>query len=113
MNAATEDYLKYRGKCKEMSEALVKADPTLTLVRGFYHCPSWGEQQHWWTKAADGTINDPTKDQFPSRGRGEYVEFDGIIKCSNCGKEMKEEEADIDGRYAFCSDQCHAHFVGL
>jgi len=28
------DYEKYRGKCKEFSEALIKKDPTLRLVRG-------------------------------------------------------------------------------
>ncbi len=32
----TSDYLKYRGKCKEMSEQLCATDPTLTLVRGYY-----------------------------------------------------------------------------
>lgn len=107
------DYEKYRGKCKEMSEALVKADSTLMLVRGHYHCPIWGEQAHWWAKRSDGTVVDPTKDQFPSRGVGEYVEFSGIIPCSNCGKEIREEDADIEGRYAFCSSTCHSHFVGI
>lgn len=107
------DYLKYRGKCKEMSEALVVADPTLTLVRGYYFCPIWGEQPHWWAKRPDGTIVDPTKDQFPSKGLGHYIEFDGNIECSNCGKLIKEEDADIDGRYAFCSYECHGHFVGV
>lgn len=108
-----DDYARYRGKCKEMSEALVDADPALTLVRGHYMCPMWGEQPHWWAKAADGTIIDPTKDQFPSRGIGEYVEFDGEIACANCGKSVREEEADIEGNYAFCSYECHGHFVGV
>lgn len=107
------DYLTYRGKCKPMSEAAVAADPTLTLVRGYYHCAFWGEQPHWWCKRADGTIVDPTKDQFPSKGTGHYVEFDGNIECSNCGKSMKEEDADIEGRYAFCSYECHGQFVGV
>ena len=106
------DYEKYRGKCKEMSEALIDADPTLTLVRGHYYCPIWGEQPHWWTKRPDGTIVDPTKDQFPSHGIGEYVEFEGKIECSNCGKQLTEDEADIEGRYAFCSYECHGRFVG-
>jgi hypothetical protein len=105
-------YLKYRGKCKEMSEALVAADQKLTLVRGHYLCPIWGEQAHWWVKDATGKVIDPTKDQFPSKGVGHYVEFDGKIACSNCGKEMKEEDADIEGRYAFCSYKCHGQFVG-
>lgn len=110
---SADDYEKYRGKCKEMSESLVVANPSLTLVRGYYHCPWWGEQPHWWCKTADGIIIDPTKDQFPSKGNGYYVEFNGILNCSNCDKPIKEEDADIDGNYAFCSYECHGHFVGV
>lgn len=108
-------YLKFRGKCKEMSEALIADDPTLTLVRGHYFCPYWGEQPHWWTKKQDGTIIDPTREQFPSCGTGIYIEFDGIIPCSNCGKEMREDIDDIDyeSRYAFCGIKCHGQFVGV
>lgn len=108
-----EDYTKYRGKCKEMSEALIKADPSLTLVRGHYYDPIWGEQPHWWCKKVDGTIVDPTKDQFPSKGKCTYVEFSGIVECANCGKEMKEEEAEFESNYAFCSYTCHGRFVGV
>ena len=95
-----------------MSEAIVASDAALELVRGHYLCPVWGEQAHWWVKKPDGTIIDPTKDQFPSKGCGQYVEFDGNLECSNCGKPMKEEDADIEGRYAFCSYECHGRFVG-
>lgn len=105
-------YQLYRGKCKEMSEALVAADPTLTLVRGHYYCPFWGEQPHWWCKRSDGIVVDPTKDQFPSRGAGVYVEFDGMVRCSNCNKEMREEDAEYESNYCFCSYTCHGQFVG-
>jgi hypothetical protein len=111
--SADSDYGTYRGKCKEMSEALVADDPSLTLVRGHYHCPVWGAQPHWWTKRPNGEVVDPTKRQFPSRGCGEYVEFDGNLECSNCGKSIKEDDADIEGRYAFCSYTCHGKFVGV
>jgi len=107
------DYLQYRGKCLEMSQELVSKDPTLTLVRGHYICPFWGAQPHWWVKDKDGNIIDPTARQFPSKGAGEYVEFDGNIDCSQCGKQMKEEDADIEGNYAFCSMSCHMRFVGV
>lgn len=107
------DYIKYRGKCREMSEDLASKDPTLTLVRGHYFCPFWGEQPHWWVKDQNGKIIDPTAMQFPSKGKGAYVEFDGTISCSECGKDMKEEDADISGKYAFCSMPCHMRFVGL
>jgi hypothetical protein len=108
-----DNYTKYRGKCKEMSEALVAADPTLRLVRGHYWDAFWGDQPHWWCEKPDGTVVDPTKDQFPTKGKGDYHEFSGIIPCSQCGKEMTEDEADIDGRYAFCSGECHCRFVGV
>lgn len=108
-----DGYQRYRGKCKEVSEALIAADPSLRLVRGHYYDFAWGEQEHWWTVAPDGTIHDPTKDQFPSKGRGVYVEFDGICTCENCGKEVCEEEAQFAGRYPCCSYACCMRLVGL
>jgi hypothetical protein len=108
------DYLTYRGKCKEMSEAAVAADATLTLVCGHYHCPTWGQQEHWWTVRADGTVYDPTAAQFPSRGLGVYVPWDGTHECAECGKSMTTEEVgSAEGRYAFCSSRCHGRFVGV
>lgn len=107
------DYQRFRGKCKEMSEAAVAADPTLTLVRGHYICPIWGEQAHWWCVRPDGTVLDPTALQFPSKGIGEYIPFDGFLECAECGKRIKESDADIEGNYAFCSYACHGRFVGV
>ena len=107
------DYERYRGKCKEMSEELIKNNPLLTLVRGHYECPFWGSQQHWWVKDQEGNIIDPTVNQFPSKGIGaEYIEFNGILSCTECGKEIPEEQADIDGSHAFCSQQCYGRCVG-
>ncbi len=106
------DYDKFRGQCKPMSEAAVAADPTLTLVRGHYICPFWGPQQHWWTKKPDGTIHDPTVLQFPSKGMGEYVEFDGLCECSECGQKIREEDAHFDGRHPFCNSTCYGRFIG-
>jgi hypothetical protein len=104
-----------RGKCRELSEAAVAADPGLTLVRGHYICPYWGKQAHWWTVRSDGTIFDPTAGQFPSHGAGEYVPFDGIVPCAECGAEMTEAEAakGAHGNYAFCSTSCACRFVGI
>lgn len=109
------NYLRYRGKCKELSEALIleRPDLHLRLVRGHYYDFQWGEQEHWWTQSPDGTVYDPTKDQFPSRGRGLYVEFDGICTCAQCGKEVREEDARFAGRYPCCSDACCLRLVGL
>lgn len=108
------DYQRYRGKCREMSEAAVRSDPSLTLVRGYYYCPAWGKQAHWWTRRPDGSIYDPTRLQFPSKGNGEYVEFDGWFECSECGKRIREEEdGTVAGNYIFCSNACYGHFVGF
>lgn len=111
---STENYHKYRGKCREMSEALVKEDPTLRLVRGHYACPFWGDQPHWWCEKEDGTIVDPTAKQFPMEGKaGEYIEFNGIITCEECGTQVPEEKAYIDGNHTFCTGNCFAEHVGL
>lgn len=108
-------YLTYRGKCKPFCEAALAADPTLTLVRGHYYCPAWGKQPHWWTVRADGTIYDPAAAQFPSRGAGTYVPFNGMIDCDQCGKTVKEDDARIlgNGHYAVCSYACALRLVGL
>jgi len=101
------------GKCYEMSVAAVAADPELTLVRGWYICPIWGERQHWWTTRPDGSIFDPTVEQFPSKGLGEYVEFTGIYTCEYCGKEVLETEAYFVEHHVYCSGACYGHDVGF
>lgn len=61
-----------------------------------------------------GYIYDPTREQFLRAGTvGEYVEFNGIIDCAECGKQVPEEKAQIDGNYAYCSGRCYANFVGI
>jgi len=107
------DYQTYRGRCKEMSETAIAAEPSLRLVRGYYHCPVWGKQEHWWTERPDGTIFDPTAKQFPSKGIGEYEEWDGVIPCEQCGKPVDMNEASIDGHHVFCSYECHGRCVGV
>jgi hypothetical protein len=102
----------HHGRCKEMSEAVVKADPTLRLVRGFYYCPITNERySHWWTETSTGEIYDPTADQFMSMGEGDYQEFDGVITCEQCGKKVAESDAVIYGRHTYCSGDCFAAAV--
>lgn len=108
------DYLKYRGKCKELSEAECAKDETLRLVRGYYHCPMWGKQCHWWCVKPDGTIVDPSVNQFPTRGAAaDYEEYDGTIECEQCGKRVTEDDASVDGHHVFCSSECYARCVGF
>jgi hypothetical protein len=109
------NYLTFRGRCKELSEAACALDSTLTLVRGHYYCPVWNSrEEHWWTARPDGSIYDPSAGQFPSAGLGLYEPFDGFVECANCGAPMREEEVKhTDSRYAFCSYLCHGRFVGV
>lgn len=101
-----------RGKCKEFSEAAVAADPTLRLVRGWYHDPIWGAQEHWWTLRPDGTIHDPTAGQFPVGGVPSlYEEYRGVFPCQGCGAEVAEDDPK---RYeACCSYRCYGRMVGV
>ncbi len=111
-----EGYARFRGKCQEMANAAAAADPTLTVVRGWYACPIWGrEEPHWWTTRPDGSIYDPTAEQFPSNGMGLYTAFNGMLACEECGKEIPEAEAIVcgNGHYAVCSNRCYAYLVGV
>ncbi|HEY6019200.1 MAG TPA: hypothetical protein VIY48_04655 [Candidatus Paceibacterota bacterium] len=111
----TTDYQKFRGKCKELVDAVIASDPSLTAVRGHYFCPIWNtEEPHWWATTPDGKIVDPSAKQFPSKGNGMYTPFNGLVPCAECGAEMKEDEvARTEGRYGFCSTKCAMRFVGL
>jgi len=107
------DYIKYRGRCKEFVDKAITDDPTLIAIRGYYYDIFEGRRAHWWCKRPDGSIFDPTALQFTTKGKGVYEEFDGIVECSECGKEMTEDEAIFESNYAFCSTKCHMRFVGL
>ncbi len=111
MSQSSDDYLKYRGKCREFSEKLAAENPGFRVVRGWYDCLLWGRQAHWWCVDQEGTIHDPTAKQFPSKGCGEYVEFDGNFECSNCGASTPEEECTHYGNYVFCSGQCLTRYI--
>ena len=108
------DYVKYRGKCKEFCEELCRENPDLKMVRGHYWCPiSNKSEQHWWTVDPSGKIIDPTRKQFLSGGAGEYTEFRGIVSCDQCGKDIPEEEAQYASNYVLCSDKCYGRMVGV
>lgn len=77
------------GKCVEITTAMQVAFPELVRVRGHYYCWVWGERAHWWLLDGEEII-DPTKEQFPSCGNGEYVQWvegtpEPTGSCMNCG----------------------------
>lgn len=104
--------------CKTVCEKMLETFPELKLVRGHYYCHAWGERGHWWLVAPDGAIVDPTKIQFPSLGKGEYVELDAnaeepIGMCANCGE---YSYASKGGGSTCCSDACedaYAAYLGV
>lgn len=101
-----------RGRCRELSRAAVAADPTLRLVRGWYHDPVWGQQEHWWTVRPDGSIHDPTAAQFPVPGIAAfYEEYAGVLPCEGCGRPVTE--ADPARYEACCSYGCYGRMVGV
>lgn len=109
-----QDYIRYRGKCKEYSEYLACHVPELRLVRGYYTCAITGvKEEHWWCETEEGEIIDPTKYQFPSCGIGEYEEFNGFFPCEQCGRTIREGEGINIDHYIVCSHKCALNLVGL
>lgn len=103
--------MSLRGKCREYAEAAVLADPSLTLVRGWYCDPTWGREEHWWTERPDGVIVDPTSAQFTMGGvTAWYEKFEGTYPCQECGVEVAEQDLVLG---ACCSGRCYGRMVGV
>lgn len=95
------------GQCKEVTEQMAAAFPELRRVRGHYVCPSDGPQTHWWMVTPDGTVLDPTKEQFASKGQGAYEPHEGpepTGTCLNCG-------GLVYGETSFCNSNCTKEFA--
>lgn len=93
------------GKCEEITAAMAEAFPELRRVRGHYHCWIWGKREHWWLMDGDEVV-DPTAAQFPSKGEGSYVEWEGeepTGMCPNCGEYCYDNEQ--------VHEHCHDEFV--
>lgn len=95
------------GMCHVACKKMKKEFPELKMVRGWYYEPIWDEdREHWWLKATNGRIVDPTAQQFPTKGTSYYKEFiegfdkEPTGKCMNCG------EYCYDGRTHSCSKKC-------
>ena len=98
------------GKCAELTLKMQEAFPELTRVRGHYYCYTWGEREHWWLFDEENQqIVDPTVDQFPSKGIGEYMPLDESLPeptgmCPNCGEYCFEGNS-------MCSENCEISYM--
>lgn len=107
MRQEYEDWIKANvseptGMCAEATLLMQAAFSELVRVRGHYHCPLWGEREHWWLYDPDGNVVDPTAAQFPSRGEGHYEQWDEARPeptgmCPECGEYVYKDQT-------FCSE---------
>ena len=89
-----------RGMCASATDTMVKAFPELRQVRGHYDGIA-----HWWCVAPDGSIVDPTAEQFLPGGA--YVEYHGpdpLGKCMYCGDYVWQ---NIGAGGSACSVECY------
>jgi hypothetical protein len=109
---------KLLGKCREAVEAMHAVFPELRIVRGHAPVMGWGLRGHWWLITPDGTIVDPTEEQFP--GVMQYEEWRPgdavrIGKCMECGDEIWADIESLDDgpppHETFCSDDCRRSFA--
>lgn len=102
------------GACSIMTTRMVEMFPELRRVRGHYLCPIWGRREHWWCVALDGTIIDPTVQQFPSgvtfpgTSGGKYEPWvegapEPIGRCMECGAYCWEGKSPSSNA---CSLEC-------
>jgi hypothetical protein len=74
-----------RGNCRQVAVALQNSFPDLELVWGWVNCDRHEQWPHWYLKAPDGTIYDPTRSQFTEiKGYGEWVGRVPEGRCRYC-----------------------------
>lgn len=101
-----------RGTCERAAQELAHEDSSLRVVRGWYIDAQWGRQEHWWCERPNGTILDPTVEQFPTGhvpALREYQEYQGVHSCPGCGAPVVTE----DSSSGFCCGPCLGGTVGV
>jgi hypothetical protein len=105
-----------RGKCKQAVDLMIADFPELRRAGGFVHwsIPSRDiEDQHWWCVSPDGSIVDPTAEQFASSlTKPRYEEVDPeaastkdripIGHCMECGNPC----FPTSHSHNHCSEEC-------
>jgi hypothetical protein len=112
-----DDPFHGRGACESLSSLMAQEFPELRQTAGYYYDSCWGPQQHWWCVAPDGTVVDPTSEQFPSKGRGTYEELSEDDRpvgcCMDCGSDVFRKYVNDDDDLvpnpsapSFCCPEC-------
>lgn len=101
--------------CAEATPVMLRAFPELRRVRGHYVCPMGRRYPHWWCETSAGHVVDPTADQFPSLGYGEYEPLpdkapEPLGKCLECGAPCWPGPG---ASALFCSTACAASAAAL
>lgn len=97
-----------RGKCAEATRKMVEEFPELRRACGFVFAP-WGEDQHWWCVAPDGSVVDPTREQFPWVGGYEEVDPANPHRPIPTGRCMECGNSAYGGE-TFCDKECETTF---
>ena len=100
-----------KGRCGPWSKRFTEQFPQLRAERGFYN--GW---EHWWCVDTDGSIVDPTVQQFgvesgdPSHYKILDLEKDEVYlgRCANCGESIYGPAKR--GQQGICSDACGDSF---
>ncbi len=104
------------GRCREASAKMHEAFPELRIVKGHVYC-QWGKRSHSWLQCDDGTVVDPTADQF-----GVILDYEEwnpgdevrVGKCMECGENIwREVDTLSDPAHVerFCGTACENTFA--
>lgn len=102
------------GTCEQAVDSLIAQNPALTKVAGWYIDAHWGPREHFWATAPDGTIIDPTVEQFPTGhvpALRQYQPYAGVYPCPGCGIAISHPEREDP--IGFCCGPCEGATIGL
>ena len=105
------------GKCHQAARIMQEAFPELRIVVGYVTAGSWGERDHAWLVAPDGSIVDPTAQQF-QQGVSDYQEWKpgdpvNVGPCANCGEDIwiRARKLEDVTHPTVCGDACAALMI--